>query len=121
MSGDVLMALLVTVVLGDVVEVVSPDNKSSMHLGGDDGAGQDTATDGDETSERTLLVNVRTVDCSVGGLEAQSNILVPSPSSFPNSALRGTGLLGGEDVRLLLESTLRLDGKLSGHLCRFAG
>lgn len=52
----VLMALLVTVVLGNVVEVVSPDNEGSVHLGGDDGAGQDTATDGDKTSERTLLV-----------------------------------------------------------------
>ena len=28
----------------------------TVHLGGDDGAGKDTATDGDETSEGALLV-----------------------------------------------------------------
>lgn len=53
---DVLVALLVTVVLGDVVEVVPTDDERSVHLGGDDGAGQDTATDGDETGEGALLV-----------------------------------------------------------------
>lgn len=50
------MALLVSGVLGDVVEVLSSDNEGSMHLGGNDGAGQDTATDGDETGEGALLV-----------------------------------------------------------------
>ena len=50
------MALLVTVVLGDVVEVFSPDDQSTVHLGGDDGAGQDTATDRDEAGEGALLV-----------------------------------------------------------------
>jgi hypothetical protein len=50
------MALLVAVVLGDVVEVVSPDNEGPVHFGGDDGTGQDTAADGDETSERAFLV-----------------------------------------------------------------
>jgi hypothetical protein len=34
MSRDILVALLVTVVLGDVVEVVSPDNGGLVHLGG---------------------------------------------------------------------------------------
>lgn len=50
------MALLITVVLGDVVEVVPADDEGTVHLGGDDGAGQDTATDGDETGEGALLV-----------------------------------------------------------------
>jgi hypothetical protein len=55
-GGDVLVALLVTVVLGDVMEVVTTDDKGAVHLGGDDGAGEDTATDGNETSEGALLV-----------------------------------------------------------------
>ena len=50
------MSLLVTCVLGDEMEVFSADNQSSVHLGGNDGAGQDTTTDGDETGERALLV-----------------------------------------------------------------
>ena len=53
---QVLVSLLVTGVLGDVVEVFAADDDGSVHLGGDDGAGQNTATDGDETGERALLV-----------------------------------------------------------------
>lgn len=46
-SSEVLVSLLITVVLGDVVEVFSADDERTVHLCGDDGAGQDTATDGD--------------------------------------------------------------------------
>lgn len=55
-GGKVLVAALVTGVLGDEVEVLAADDESAVHLGGDDGAGKDTATDGDETSEGALLV-----------------------------------------------------------------
>lgn len=55
-SGKVLVPLLVTVVLGDVVEVFTADNDGTVHLGRDDTAGQDTATDGDQTGEGALLV-----------------------------------------------------------------
>ena len=61
--SEVLVALLVTVVLGDVVEVFSPDDQSTVHLGGDDGAGQDTATDRDEAGEGALLVCGGLVSC----------------------------------------------------------
>ncbi len=50
------MSLLVTGVLWDEVEVFSADNKGSVHLGGDDSSGQDTAADGNKTSEGALLV-----------------------------------------------------------------
>lgn len=56
MSGKVLMSLLVSVVLGDVVEVFAADDEGTVHLGGNDGAGQDTATDGDVAGEGALLV-----------------------------------------------------------------
>jgi hypothetical protein len=55
-GGEVLVALLVSGVLGDKVKVLSSDNKGSVHLGGNDGAGKDTATDGNETGEGALLV-----------------------------------------------------------------
>lgn len=55
-SGQVLVALLVTVVLGDVVEVFTADDDGAVHLGGHNTAGQDTATDGDKTGEGALLV-----------------------------------------------------------------
>lgn len=168
------MSLLVTRVLGDEVEVLSSDNEGSVHLGGNDGAGQDTATDGDGAGEGALLVYIaqsqqfqfgrgcvpvlpissssrcsssafqifchRSLDASlnlptlwihpvlsivcfartdvaalngsVGGTETQTNILVPSSSSLARSGALGLGLGVQEDVRLLLESTLRLDGQL---------
>lgn len=56
MGSKVLVSLLVTGVLGDVVEVFSSDDKGTVHLGGNNGTGQDTATDGNLTSEGALLV-----------------------------------------------------------------
>ena len=56
MSGEVLVALLVTVVLGDEVEVLAADDDGAVHLGGDDGAGEDTAADRDLAGEGALLV-----------------------------------------------------------------
>ena len=56
MSSEVLVSLLVSVVLGDVVEVLAADDDGTVHLSGNDGAGQDTATDGDVTDEGALLV-----------------------------------------------------------------
>lgn len=53
---EVLVALLVTGILGDEVEVLAADDDGAVHLGGNDGAGQDTATDGDEAGEGALLV-----------------------------------------------------------------
>lgn len=53
---QVLVSLLVTGVFWDEVEVFAADNEGSVHLGGDNGSGQDTATDGDETGEWALLV-----------------------------------------------------------------
>jgi hypothetical protein len=54
--SKVLVSFLVTGVLGDEVEVFSADDEGSMHLGGNNGASQDTATDGDKTGEWALLV-----------------------------------------------------------------
>lgn len=53
------MSLLITVVLGNVVKVFTADDDGTVHLGGNDPTGQDTATDRDHTSERALLVYLR--------------------------------------------------------------
>merc|ERR1719263_259569 len=58
MDSDILVALLETVVLLDVVEVVATDNDGSLHLGGDDHAPQHSATNAHIASEWALLVNV---------------------------------------------------------------
>jgi len=54
--SQVLVSLLVSGVFWDEVKVFSADDESSVHLGRDNGSGQDTATNGDETSEWALLV-----------------------------------------------------------------
>lgn len=115
--GEVLVALLVTGVLRDEVEVLAADDQGAVHLGGDDGAGEDTATDRDEASEGALLVDVVALNGGLGGLEAQTDILVPSAASLARASRLRLGLGVLEDVRLLLESTLRLDGQLGGHGC----
>jgi hypothetical protein len=65
-SGQVLVSLLVSGVFGDVVKVFSADDESSVHLGGNNGSSEDTATDGDETSEWALLVYYFRVSFSWG-------------------------------------------------------
>jgi hypothetical protein len=75
-GGKVLVTFLVSIILFDVVEVVTtrhaltscpqsqtrpsqgplPDDDCAVHFGGDDDAREDTSTDGDLAGERTLLV-----------------------------------------------------------------
>lgn len=81
-----------------------------MHLGRNHGSGKDTATDGNQTSERALLVNVGALDSGLGRPEAQSDILIPSPTTLSDTlALAALSLRIEEDVRLLLESAFALD------------
>jgi hypothetical protein len=54
--SKVLVSLLVTGIFWDEMKVLPANDESSVHLGGNDGAGQDTATDGNETGEWALLV-----------------------------------------------------------------
>ncbi len=63
MDGEVLVALLVTGVLGDKVQVLAANDGGTVHLGRDNGAGEDTATDGDEAGERALLVCGKLLAC----------------------------------------------------------
>lgn len=93
---DVLVSLFVSVVFWNVVQVVSSDDDGTVHLGGDNGTGQDLTTDRNHTSEWTLLVNVRTLNSGLWGLETQTSVLIPSLGSSG-----GLDLWVGEDVRLL--------------------
>ena len=105
------MALLVTVVLGDEVEVLATDDDGALHLGGDDLTSEDAATDGDITSEGALLVDVVALNGLLGGLEAETDLLVPA--AVLDRLLAGNlGVL--EDTLLLLESFLNLVGVCVG-------
>lgn len=97
-GSKVLVTLLVTVVLRDVVEVLTSQDDGTVHLGRDDSSSEDLSTDRDKTNEGALLVNVGSLDGLLGGLETKTNILIPSLGLLVDL---GLGVL--EDVRLLKE------------------
>lgn len=101
-SRDVGVTLFVTVVLGNVVKVITTNNDSTLHLGGGDNTGKDTTLDVDFTNERTLLINVGTILGFLGGLETVTNFLEPAAVTL----LEVLGVL--EDTGLLLESLFSL-------------
>jgi hypothetical protein len=72
------VTLLVSGILGDEVKVFSADDEGSVHLGGNDGTSQDTATDRDETGEGALLVckSKRSAFLLITGPEALPNIVI---------------------------------------------
>lgn len=101
-SRDVGVTLFVTVVLGNVVKVITTNNDSTLHLSGGDNTGKDTTLDVDFTNEGTLLINVGTVLGFLGGLETVTNFLEPAAVTL----LEVLGVL--EDTGLLLESLFSL-------------
>lgn len=64
-----------------------------------------------------MHTDVGALNGSLGSTESQTNVLVPSSATLSNSLALGLGLGVGENVRLLLESALRLDGQLGRHVC----
>jgi len=108
-DSDVLVTLLVPGVLGDEVKVLSSDDDGAGHLGRDDLSGEDTSTDGNETGEGTLLVNVGTLDGLSGGLESETDFLVPA-TVLTSDLAGGGGNLVVVEQRLLLVRLLNLFG-----------
>jgi len=72
---DVLVAFLIAAVLGNVVEVVTADNNCVGHLGGEHQALEDSATDGNISCERALLVDIVFLGSGSRGLVAKTNAL----------------------------------------------
>lgn len=89
----------VTVVLGNVVQVFTTDDDSTLHLGGDHTSWQDTTTNGNQTGPWALFVNVLTINGSTRGLETKTDILVPTLGSG-----RLAGSLGVQEDGLLKEA-----------------
>ena len=125
MNGNVLVSLLKTTVLLDVVEVVSANNNSTLHLGGHNHASQDTSSDGDVSGKRALLVNIISLNGSSWGTNSKTDILNPT-HWLCVLATDGT-LTGDEDGILGLVSLLVLialnvllrDSRYSRHILLF--
>ena len=59
MSGDVTVSLLKTPVFFDKLEIISPHNYCTLHLGAEHQTLDEPATDGDVARERAFFVNIR--------------------------------------------------------------
>ena len=111
--GHVLMPLLKSSVLANVLQVISADDNSALHLVRDDHALEDSATDGHVSCERALLVHIVPLDSELGGLESQANALVVSHAL--GGLLSKDALGTDEDSILLLVSLLGLFSLLEIH------
>jgi hypothetical protein len=60
------------------LQIITTNNKGSLHLVRDDHSLQDSATDGNIAGEWALLVDVVAFDGSLWGLEAKTDTLVVS-------------------------------------------
>ena len=82
MNSDVLVAFLETVILLDVMQVISADDDRALHLGGNAHALQDLTTDADISGERALLVDELSIFSLLRGSESKPNV-----SEIPNCTL----------------------------------
>ena len=106
-GGQVVVPLLESVVLLDIVEVVSAEDDGSGHLGGKHDTLEDSATDGHIGGEGALLVDVLSLDGRLRGLESEADLLVVPGAG---GGLLGEDLLGVvEDSDLFLISSFGLN------------
>lgn len=75
---NILVTLLITLVLGDVVEVVPANDNCTLHLGGDDKALDNLTTNGNVSGEGALLVNVVALNGCIGGFDSKPDVFDPS-------------------------------------------
>ena len=78
MDSCVGVSLLETIVLFDVVKVVSANNNGSCHLGGNNHSSEDSTTNRDITSEWALLIDVSTSDGLLWSDETKADVLPPA-------------------------------------------
>ena len=103
---DVSVPFLVSVVFGDVVEVVATDHDGPLHLCADHNSLEDLAPDVHVASEGAFLINVLSLNSLFGGLEAEPHILEVSHTC---AGLLGQQLLAvQEHILLFLEGSLVL-------------
>jgi len=79
-NWDVSVSLLISVVLGNVVKIISSDNDGSLHLGGDAHTLEDLSSNGDVAGEWAFLINVGGFDGLFGCFESKSDVLEVSDS-----------------------------------------
>ena len=69
MRRDVSVSLLVSLVLSNVVKVVSSDDDGVLHLGRGHHSSDDSTSDTDVTGERTFLIDIGSAYGIIGDVE----------------------------------------------------
>lgn len=69
------------------------------------------------TPSQCRLTNVGSLNGGLWGLESKTNILIPSAAVLASAGRLDLDLGVKEDVWLLLEGALSLDGQFGGHFC----
>ena len=69
MGWDVSMSLLISLVLSNIVKVVSSDNDGVLHLSRGNHSSDDSTSDTDVTGERTFLIDIGSAYGIIGGVE----------------------------------------------------
>ena len=100
------VSFLVSVVLGDIVEIVSSDHNSPLHLCWNYNSLQNLSSDWDVAGEWTFLINILGFDCLFRCFEAQTNIFEVTNSWW--GLLSEKFLAVQEHVLLLLEWSFML-------------
>lgn len=75
MHWDIPVPLLVSVVLGHVMEVIPSHYNCPLHFGGDDYSLEDLASDGNIGGEWALFIDVLGLNGFLGSLETQPDVL----------------------------------------------
>lgn len=79
-NSHLVMSLLKTAVLGDILEVVTADNKGALHLVRHDKSLKNATTNGHISSEGALLIDVSSLNSGLRRLVAKTNALEVSHS-----------------------------------------
>jgi hypothetical protein len=70
MRGNVFMSFFTSLILSNVIKIISSHNNSSVHLGGDDHSLDNSSSDGNVACERALLVYEMTANGVSGSVQA---------------------------------------------------
>ena len=99
------MSLLISVILFDEVDVVSSNDDGVLHFGRNNKSLEDLSSNANVASERTLSINISSLDSLFGSSESETNVLVVSNSCF-GSAFNELSVL--EEPSLFFECFLSL-------------
>ena len=74
MDWKISVSLFISIVFGNVVEIISSDNDGSLHLCGDTDSLEDLSSDWNVAGEWALFVNVGWFDGFLWGSESKSDV-----------------------------------------------